>query len=107
MQEEKQFKQDRQRFTNQDSQENSFDEIEEEIPPEELPAIGEKEHEGTMGNKQYSVMLGDRPSFIDNSEIEGRDGELKSNIIVNIDYVLVPEETWELLMTIYGGGPSF
>jgi len=106
--EDKNYNEARNRFTNQDSREdNSFDEIEEEIPPEEMTPIGEKEEEGTVGAKSYSVIYGDRPGFIDNTEIEGRDGDLMSNIIVNIDYVLVPEKTWKLLYSIYGGGPSF
>ena len=76
------------------------------MPPEELAPIGKQE--SVSGVKQLSVMIGDKPGPIDNSEIEGRnEGELKQNLIVNSDFVLLPEQTWKLLHGWYGGGPEF
>jgi hypothetical protein len=54
------------------------------------------------------MMVGDKPGPIDNSEIEGENqGQMKSNIIVNKDIVLIPEALWRELLAWYGGGPTF
>ena len=52
--------------------------------------------------------LGDRPSSIDNSDIEGEfQNTLKQKLQVNHDYVLIPKKAWDKLFSWYGGGPVF
>jgi len=52
--------------------------------------------------------MGDWPGPIDNSELEGvNELSLKPNIIINKDIVLIPDKTWNLLLSWYGGGPVF
>ncbi|KAL6979385.1 ubiquitinyl hydrolase 1 [Sarracenia purpurea var. burkii] len=55
----------------------------------------------------------DRPGPIDNSDIvlkgndyEGGDLELHRNLEEGCDYVLVPQEVWEMLFDWYKGGPA-
>ncbi|KAL4466051.1 hypothetical protein ABPG74_004288 [Tetrahymena malaccensis] len=59
--------------------------------------------------QQYSGHnLGDRPTQIDNTDIEGEfQGELQKNILKNNDYVIIPEKAWEKLFSWYSGGPTF
>ena len=57
-------------------------------------------------DQQHSI--GERPPHIDSSDLEGEfPGELKMNIVLNNDFVLIPEAAWENLYQWYGGGPIF
>eukprot|EP00347_Sterkiella_histriomuscorum_P010752 403375058 len=50
----------------------------------------------------------ERPQEIDNSDIEGEHpGQLKPNLIMHRDFVMIPEEAWKCLASWYGGGPAF
>ena len=50
----------------------------------------------------------ERPPEIDNSDIEGEHpGQLKPNLLLHRDFIIVPEHAWTCLQQWYGGGPSF
>lgn len=52
--------------------------------------------------------MGERPPAINNSDLEGElKGALKANLVEHHDFVLVPDQMWNLLHDWYGGGPSF
>lgn len=68
---------------------------EEEIPP--LDSL----------NRNYSAIVGDKPSIIDNTDIEGENrGQLKQNIQPNRDFIFLPKAAWDLFIEWYGGGPE-
>lgn len=63
-----------------------------------------------LAQRLESVSLnGDKPGPINNSRLHepGRDYELLRSITEGEDYVIVPEEAWDLLHTWYTGGPAF
>eukprot|EP00941_MAST-03F_sp_MAST-3F-sp1_P001377 g1377.t1 len=67
-------------------------------PPEEAPQL----------QMHVSSAYGDRPSAIDNSDIAGSvKNTLRPGLVEHSDYVLVPEDLWQVLWEWYGGGPSF
>ena len=53
--------------------------------------------------------MSERPLGVNNSDLEATElkGALKPNLIEHHDYLLVPEEMWNLLVDWYGGGPAF
>jgi hypothetical protein len=77
-----------------------LDNIDEHIDePDETPNIFEMKKEESLGIKNFSSMIGDKPGPIDNSELEGsNECSLKSNLILNKDVVLLPEKTWKVLL---------
>jgi hypothetical protein len=59
-------------------------------------------------NRNFSTIIGDKPNVIDNTDIEGEnEGQLKQNIQLNRDFILLPKRAWELLLEWYNGGPEF
>jgi len=81
--------------------------LDDSLPPDELPQMEFKKEE-SMGIKNFSSLVGDWPSMIDNSELGGvNELSLKPNIIINKDIVLLPEKTWQLLYDWYGGDQVF
>ena len=50
----------------------------------------------------------ERPTEIDNSDIEGEHpGQLKPNLMLHRDFIMLPEAAWLCLQSWYGGGPVF
>ena len=58
--------------------------------------------------RNVSMIIGDKPGQIDNTDIEGENkGQLKENIQFNRDYILLPQKAWDLLHEWYLGAPTF
>ena len=58
--------------------------------------------------KKFVHTYEDRPNVIDNGSLVGEfSNELKKKLLVNHDFVLIPESAWKYLHSIYGGGPEF
>ena len=63
---------------------------------------------GTVWNFAQTA-LAERPSSIDNSDIQGEDhsAQLHKNLIMYRDFVMIPEHAWNYLVKWYGGGRPF
>jgi len=71
---------------------------------EDIPDVPNVE----KSNRNWSTIIGDKPNIIDNTDIEGEnEGQLLENIQFNRDFIILPQNAWDLLYEWYGGGPTF
>ncbi|MEM7519117.1 MAG: DUSP domain-containing protein, partial [Planctomycetota bacterium] len=68
----------------------------------------EADEEPPMNPVLHAAALGEqRPDEIDNSGLlTQNDGEIKAELALAKDFVLVPRDVWDCFTTWYGGGPA-